>query len=101
MVYAPIASKLSNRGIVVAVISLGPIQFSLDVESNKKKALTAIYKVLSMSDIPVDEWVLSGHSVGGLGAITLAAKMKPGFTKLDMYGIGTTSKLAKQSFDST
>eukprot|EP00957_Ditylum_brightwellii_P144008 10972923-Ditylum_brightwellii.AAC.1 len=30
--FVPIASKLSNRGIVFAVISLEPIQFSLDVE---------------------------------------------------------------------
>mmetsp|Transcript_1335 Transcript_1335/g.1670 ORF Transcript_1335/g.1670 Transcript_1335/m.1670 type:complete len:482 (+) Transcript_1335:145-1590(+) len=95
--YAPIASKLSDRGIVVAVISLEPMRFSTDVESNKKKALTAMYEVLSTSDITVDEWVLSGHSAGGMVAITLAAEMKPGITKLVLCGIGT-NEFGEQSF---
>lgn len=87
--YAFIASKLSDRGIVVAVMSLEPTRFNTNVESNKKKALTAMYEVLSTSDITVDEWVISGHSAGAMVAMTLAAEMKPGITKMLLCGVGS------------
>eukprot|EP00957_Ditylum_brightwellii_P144009 10972923-Ditylum_brightwellii.AAC.2 len=59
-----------------------------------------MYEVLSTSNITVNKWVLSGHSTGGLVAITLAAEMKPGITKLVVCEVGVASKFAKQSFDS-
>eukprot|EP00957_Ditylum_brightwellii_P074923 5694095-Ditylum_brightwellii.AAC.1 len=96
MVYAFIANKLSNRGTVVAVISLEPVWFSTDVELNKTKALAAMYKVLSMSGIIVVRWVLSGHSAGGLVAVTLATEIKPGITKLVLCGVSRASKYGEQ-----
>jgi len=86
--YAPIASELSDLGILVVVLSLEPTRFVADIEANKKMALEAMYDVLSMSDVIVDEWVLAGHSAGAKTAINLVTEMKPDISKLLLFGVG-------------
>jgi hypothetical protein len=86
--YAPIARKLSDEGILVVVMSMEPTRFIADSEICKKMALMVMYEVLSVGDVNVEEWVLSGHSGGAAIAMNLADEMKPGISKLVLCGIG-------------
>ena len=81
---------MSDRDIVVVVISLEPIRFIADTDANKKMALTAMHEILSMSNVAtnIDEWVLAGHSAGAFTAVKLAFEMKPDISKLVLCGIG-------------
>lgn len=87
--YSPLACKLSDAEMVVVVMSLEPTRFSSDSEMCKKMALLIMYEVLSISDVNVDEWILAGHSAGAAVAMSLAAEMKPGVSKLILCGIGS------------
>lgn len=84
--YAPLASKLSDEGILVVVVSWDPYRLPDDVDIGQKKTLNAMYEVLSNSGVSVDEWVLCGHSAGSNVAIKLMTRMKPGFSKLILMG---------------
>ena len=85
--YAPFAFQLSEQGILVVVMSLEPERFLDNVEIGKRRVLNAMYDVLSNHEVIVAEWVLGGHSAGGLLAVELAAEMKPGIRNLVLSGV--------------
>ena len=85
--YAAIASKLSDRGILVIILSLEPLRCDNNVESSKRRVLNAINNIVSESEATVDEWVLSGHSYGAFMAIYVASEMKPGVSRLVFCGL--------------
>mmetsp|Transcript_9129 Transcript_9129/g.19144 ORF Transcript_9129/g.19144 Transcript_9129/m.19144 type:complete len:362 (+) Transcript_9129:99-1184(+) len=90
--YAPFATALSNRGFMVAVISMEPSRLVGDLDVIKENALDAMHEILSLSDDTVDEWVLAGHSMGALLAMNLLVLgMVPGISKLILCGIGSNA----------
>eukprot|EP00980_Cylindrotheca_fusiformis_P031663 scaffold26766_cov166-Cylindrotheca_fusiformis.AAC.2 len=91
--YAPLASKLSDEGVLVVVMSLEPSRFAtFDDDTCKKRALIVMYEILA-ERIEVEEWILAGHSmVGGPVALKLATEMKPGISKLVLFGIKSAPK---------
>eukprot|EP00584_Thalassiosira_punctigera_P014530 CAMPEP_0172572422 /NCGR_PEP_ID=MMETSP1067-20121228/135052_1 /TAXON_ID=265564 ORGANISM="Thalassiosira punctigera, Strain Tpunct2005C2" /NCGR_SAMPLE_ID=MMETSP1067 /ASSEMBLY_ACC=CAM_ASM_000444 /LENGTH=261 /DNA_ID=CAMNT_0013364959 /DNA_START=246 /DNA_END=1034 /DNA_ORIENTATION=+ len=72
--YASIAAALSDKGILVVVISLEPTRFVADIEINRQKAKEAIHDVVRANHVVVDEWVLAGHSAGAMTALNLAVE---------------------------
>lgn len=88
--YAPIASALSDKGFLVAIVSLEPIRFVSDLETNLKLASQTMEG--TTADFVVDEWVLAGHSAGAMSALTLAAETNITATapvrKLVVCGVG-------------
>lgn len=89
-VYAPVASRLSDRGITVVVASLEPSRFVADVAANRRRARRALAEC--GAEVDVDEWVLAGHSAGARTAFHLAASARaPGAVfaaKVVLCGIG-------------
>jgi len=86
-VYAPVAARMSDLGILVCVMSLEPLRIAVDsVEELKKNTLRTMYEVMSTGDHDVSEWAVGGHSMGGGTAMELAAAMKPGVSKLVLWG---------------
>jgi len=86
-VYAPVAARMSDLGVLVCVMSLEPLRIAVDsVEELKKNTLRTMYEVMSTGDHDVSEWAVGGHSSGGMTAMELAAAMKPGVSKLVMWG---------------
>jgi hypothetical protein len=67
--YAPMAAALSDKGILVVVLSLEPIRFIADLETNQQLAKQAMSDLASSG---VDEWVLAGHSAGAMTALNIA-----------------------------
>lgn len=84
--YASVASKLSDKGILVVVVSLEPIRFDNNTETNKQRALKAMQEVVFENDITVDEWTLSGHSAGAAVAMNLVSEMQIGINRMVLCG---------------
>jgi len=61
--YAPIMSKISDGGILVAVANLGPLRKSNSSESIKNTK-NVIFEVENLLGVQVDEWILGGHGFG-------------------------------------
>lgn len=72
--YAPVAGRLSDRGIAVVVVSLEPSRFVADVAANRRRARRALAEC--GAEVDVDEWVLAGHSAGARTAFHLAASAR-------------------------
>jgi len=85
--YTHIASELSDRGIVVVVLSLEPTRFVANLDVNMKMALESMHDIGFMGNVIVDEWVLAGHSAGAMTAMNLATQMKR-ITKVVLCGVG-------------
>jgi len=96
--YAPIAAALSDRGILVAVLSLEPLRIIADMETNRKLALEAM-KEIERTNIGVEEWVLAGHSAGGMTALNLAAAADDDLPlhihKLVVCGVGSNEMIGR------
>jgi len=90
--YSEIAAGLSDKGILVVVLSLEPVRFVLDLETNRQLARAAIASLLP--DWPMDEWVLAGHSAGGITALNTGVEiddhpLDPAFcNRLVVCGVG-------------
>ena len=89
--YAPIAAQISDKNIVVVVMSLEPFRMSLDdVSKETKRALQVMYELLELApNYPVSEWAIGGHSVGSHVAIKVAKATSPGTSKLVVWGCST------------
>ncbi len=86
--YAPIASKLSDAGIVVVVVSMEPFRASVDsTRMETERYLKIMYELLAevAPDYPVVDWALGGHSVGAHLAMKVAKATTPGTTKLVLW----------------
>jgi dienelactone hydrolase len=78
--YAPIAAKLSDKGIVVAVLSMEPIRLAapflggdpIDVIQAMKRASKV---VRATSSSPHIQWNIGGHSAGAYAALRLARQV--------------------------
>jgi len=89
--YAPIASKLSDAGILVVVMSMEP--FRADVEADEKaikRILRVIYELMTdvAANYPVPEWAVGGHGYGAHLAMKVAKATSPGTSKLVVWGCG-------------
>mmetsp|Transcript_19236 Transcript_19236/g.53620 ORF Transcript_19236/g.53620 Transcript_19236/m.53620 type:complete len:464 (-) Transcript_19236:349-1740(-) len=90
--YAPIASKLSDAGILVVVMSMEPFRASVEsTQRETQRALQVMYELLAdvASNHPVSEWAVGGHAVGGHLAMKVARATSPGTSKLVLWGCGS------------
>ena len=94
--YAPVATILSDRGIMVVVVNLEPTRLLLSAYNYnfKEKIQRMISDALLNSPSgdgvwEVDEWSIGGHSMGANAAITAVAKdMSSTIKKVVLYGSG-------------
>jgi hypothetical protein len=76
MAYAMVFGKLSDRGILVLLVNAQPSRCCTEITTvNYLKRL--VYEITTLMDISVKEWVLGGHSLGGLLATTIFIKDPP------------------------
>ena len=92
--YSPIATELSDRGIVVVVANLEPSRVLLSVNNYnlKEKVMRMISDALFLGgDIwEVEEWSIGGHSMGCFAAIaTVAKELSSTIKKIVLYGVGS------------
>ncbi len=92
--YAGIAAALSDKGILVVVLSLEPVRFIADTETNRRIALDALKDLSTNHDVKVDEWILAGHSAGAMTALNLAIEneseestIHPSISKVVLCGV--------------
>lgn len=92
--YASLAAKLSDKGILVVVMSYGPSLLTMNVSECEKRAQLAMDDVayeleyLGLDeDVPVQEWVLAGHSLGATLALNAATNMDS-VHKVILCGVG-------------
>ena len=96
--YAPVAAKLSDRGILVVVLSMEPFRASVQPTSiETKRYLGIMYEVLAEIDHPVSEWAVGGHGVGAHLAMKIAKATSPGTSKLVVWGCGSKPIDAKSA----
>ena len=92
--YAPVATMLSDRGIMVVVANLEPTRLLLSVYNYnlKEKIMRMISDALFLGSggvWVVDEWSIGGHSMGANVAVTAVAKeMSSTIKKVVLYGTG-------------
>ena len=85
--YAPIASKLSDAGILVVVMSMEPFRASvLPTNEETERYLKTMYQVLADTDQPISDWAVAGHGVGAHLAMKMARATSPGTSKLVIWG---------------
>lgn len=73
MAYATILGKLSDCGILVLLVNAEPSRLSNEVATlDHLKRLR--HEICTLMGITVDEWVLGGHSLGGMAAARLIQK---------------------------
>ena len=93
--YASIASRLSDMGILVAVVNLEPCRVVLNSDNYKCKeeVMRIIYDSLFTPGEglwEVEEWAVGGHSMGGHTAITVLGKeMSSTIKKLVLWGVSS------------
>eukprot|EP00534_Pseudo-nitzschia_fraudulenta_P006637 CAMPEP_0201176410 /NCGR_PEP_ID=MMETSP0851-20130426/104892_1 /ASSEMBLY_ACC=CAM_ASM_000631 /TAXON_ID=183588 /ORGANISM="Pseudo-nitzschia fraudulenta, Strain WWA7" /LENGTH=436 /DNA_ID=CAMNT_0047459805 /DNA_START=164 /DNA_END=1474 /DNA_ORIENTATION=- len=90
--YAPIASKLSDSGILVVVVSMEPFRASVvSTRAETARTLKTMYELLAevAPERPVSEWALGGHGTGGHLAMKIARATSPGTSRLVLWGCGT------------
>lgn len=86
--YGPIAAKLSDEGLLVAVVNVEPLRLPSETAGGgKTDALKIMYDVLSSDSRNVTEWALGGHSMGAANAFLRAPEMSPGMSKLVLWGM--------------
>jgi len=91
--YAPIASRLSEMGILVAVANLEPTRVitSLKVYSVKEEVMHILSDSVLLSDQgtwTIDKWAIGGHSIGGHMAIAAVAnEMSSTIKKVVLWGV--------------
>lgn len=90
--YAPIASKLSDAGILVVVMSMEPFRASTSTtQKETARYLRVLYELMAnvAPDVPVAEWAVGGHAVGAHLAMKVAKATSPGTSKLLLWGCGS------------
>lgn len=104
LAYATIAAKLSDEGILVAVMNTEPQRLPTEkTGAGKVKVLTIMYDIIAgMSDgtnfglATVKQWAVGGHSMGAFQAFEVIGDLKPDISKLVMWGIGKPDELATE-----
>lgn len=92
--YSPVATMLSDRGIMVVVANLEPTRLLYNVYSYnlKEKVMRMISDALFLGGDgiwEVDEWSIGGHSMGCFAAITaVAQEMSSTIKKVVLCGTG-------------
>jgi len=92
--YAVIASKLSDQGILVAVMNMEPCRLPMNQSgASKIEVLKIMYDVIGADGndagvAAVKEWAIGGHSMGAFQAFELCSELRPGISKLIMWGMG-------------
>lgn len=92
--YSPVATMLSDRGILVVVANLEPTRLLLNVNDYniKEKVMRMISDALFLGGDgiwEVEEWSIGGHSMGCFAAITaVAQEMSSTIKKVVLFGIG-------------
>jgi len=93
--YSPVATMLSDRGIMVIVANLEPTRLLLRVYNYnlREKVMRMINDALFLGGKgiwEVDEWSIGGHSMGCFAAITaVAQEMSSTIKKVVLYGSGS------------
>jgi ADP-ribosylation factor GTPase-activating protein 1 len=88
--YAPIASKLSEAGILVVVLSMEPYRASvLPTQVEIERYLRVMYEIISEVDLRVKEWAVGGHAFGAQLAMKIAKATTPGTSRLVIWGCGS------------
>ena len=106
MAYAIVLGKLSDRGILVLLVNAEPSRCCTEIATvNHLKRL--VYEITTLMDISVKEWVLGGHSLGGLAASAIFMKNPPSeipksITRLVQWTVpGKMSRLWRRKKDSS
>eukprot|EP00808_Paulinella_micropora_P006061 g3540.t1 len=87
--YSVIASRLSDRGLVVAVVNTEPFRAPTEITgASHGDVMKIMHDVLSLDDgvATTKEWAIGGHSMGALAAYSLLTDMRPRITKLVLWG---------------
>ena len=93
--YSPVATMLSDRGIMVVVANLEPTRLLFNVYNYnlREKVMRMINDALFLGGKgiwEVDEWSIGGHSMGCFVAITaVAQEMSSTIKKVVLYGTGS------------
>lgn len=85
--YSSVATQLSDKGLVVAVLNLEPTRLATD-ESASAEDISKIIEEISVR-CGVLDWVLGGHSLGALRACTIIQEHHEslGISKLVLMGM--------------
>lgn len=92
--YSPVATMLSDRGIMVIVANVGPMRLLMNVYNYnlREKVMRMMNDALFLGGNgiwEVDEWSIGGHSLGCFAAITaVATEMSSTIKKVVLYGTG-------------
>ncbi|KAK1735879.1 ADP-ribosylation factor GTPase-activating protein [Skeletonema marinoi] len=92
--YSPVATMLSDRGIMVVVANLEPTRLLYNVYNYnlREKIMRMINDALFLGGNgiwEIDEWSIGGHSMGCFAAITaVAQEMSSTVKKVVLYGTG-------------
>lgn len=87
--YSIVASRLSDAGILVAVMNLEPYRLAMSKAGvDKTNVLKAMYGVIDDGCV-VKEWAIGGHGLGAEYAMNLIQELMPGMSKLVLWGIGS------------
>lgn len=88
--YSVIASRLSDRGLVVAVVDTEPFRAPTVISGVGHCNIAEIMEDVLTTDYgeatTIKEWAIGGHSMGALCAHSLLTEMKPLITKLVLWG---------------
>ena len=93
--YSPVATMLSDRGIVVVVANLEPCRILLNAYNYnlKEKLMRMISDSVFLGGDgiwEVNEWTIGGHSAGAFAAITVVAQeMSSTIKKIVLFGTGS------------
>lgn len=91
--YAPIASRMSESGILVAVANLEPFRVisSLHDYNLKKEVMRILSDSILLSNQgvwTVDEWSIGGHSIGGhVAIVAVANELSSTIKKVVLWGV--------------
>ncbi len=91
--YAPIATKLSEAGILVVIANLEPHRLVATLQNYnlKEEVMRTIAHSILLCDHgawTVDKWAIGGHSMGGhLGIAAVANELSSSITKIVLWGV--------------
>ncbi|CAB9508506.1 ribosylation factor GTPase-activating protein [Seminavis robusta] len=91
--YAPLAAKLADSGIMVAVVSLEPLRFGTRNHGARPQDILPIFYHVAAAHgdaFSVTEWAIGGHSAGGSAAFNLVKDLN--LPKLILLAAGTPTE---------
>ena len=101
--YAPIALRLSDMGIVVAIANLEPdrVVIKLDDYQIKEKVMRILSDSVLLSKRgawTVNDWTIGGHSMGGhVAIVAVANELSSTIKKVVLFGVGSYPDLSMHS----